>query len=195
FQFNPTYACDTVYGITGGTSVIDQIEGCLYSTGAFNNVVASCTSGFFTIHPYLLIEGDTAIDFAQASDLTGLITDTLKNCVTAISFVDAVNSVDTLQIDGIPQAFAGNPNYQQPTTGPGSLYQITQQTQNQSNAGASGCPPGTYDASVFGGLLGVNCKPGSPPSGFSWSALFGAGGSGVVIGIAAVVGLLFLAKR
>lgn len=174
FQLNPTYTCDTVYSITGATSVKDQIEGCLYSTGNYTNITASCTAGFTTIHPYLLIEGDTYSDFAQASDLTGNIIDTLKNCVTAVDFVNAINTVDTLQIDSIPQTVAQNPNYQQPTTGPGSLYQIQQQAQAQ--AKPSACPPGYVDK----GWFSVDCQ------------LAGSGPDLTSIGLGAAAVILFV---
>ncbi|MBO0719210.1 MAG: hypothetical protein J2P41_00175 [Blastocatellia bacterium] len=178
YKFNAWYSC-------GDATLNDQITGCLYTTGAFNNVLASCSESFPTIHSYLLIEGDTAIDFAQASDLTGLITDTLKNCVNAIDFVSAVSSVDTLMIDTIPQEFAGNPNYQQPSTGPGSLYQMQQQ---QAASGSPGNPPSTCDWNSMSIGQYLACQLG-------FSDPIKSATAGVAIGVAAVVGILLLAKR
>jgi hypothetical protein len=185
YQLHYPYSC----GIASSTAtsglpiqVTDEVEGCLYNTGAFTNVTATCSGGWITGSQYLLVEGDTAVDFAQPSDLTGLITDNLKNCVTTIGTDAAINNVDPLQIDAIPTTVAGNQNYQQTTTGPGSLQQIAttnqlQQQQNQNQPGAQ-CD---WNTMSFGQYLGCQL-------GFS---------SGITAGVAlgAVVIIALLARK
>ncbi|MBO0801100.1 MAG: hypothetical protein J2P31_19965 [Blastocatellia bacterium] len=176
---------------SGQSFVTDEIEGCLYKTGAFWNVTATKISSFFSYYPYFLIEGDTAVDFTQASDLTGLITDNLKNCVTSVGF-DAIKTTDTLQIDAIPASLIGDPNTQQPTTGPGSLtaIQAAQSSgQQQQKAAGSPNPPATCDwnSMSFGQYLACELGFSDPIKSATAGALIGVG----VIAVIAIV----LARR
>lgn len=142
------------------------------------------TSGVLTGHlnPYVTITGNAKVYYDSATQFAYDILNVLQQNNVPI---------DTSSINFQAEPF--DPN----ATGPLPMVGL------QATPGGSGdqqqsssCPPGYYDASVFHGLLGVNCQPiGSQPQGFSWSALFGAGGSGVALGVVAVVAVLLISKR
>ncbi len=134
----------------GEAEVIDEIEGCLYSTGMFDLVRATFTSGVFD--HYYLIEGTTAFEFGRTEDLTGLIIESLKTCVVVVGDASRITHVDPLQIDSIPASAIGQPGVQQPTTGAGSAQQPD----------PSRCPPGYYYAGFWSGCKSIVTEPPKP---------------------------------
>jgi hypothetical protein len=102
------------------TSAIDanDIEGCLYSTGAFSQLNVSI-SGYFDV--YVQIDAIPSIDFADPKDLQSIIVSTINGCISR-----EIKSVYQMSIGQPPAEFKDAPgvqqsNYQQlfqlPTTG------------------------------------------------------------------------------
>jgi len=85
-----------------------RIMSCLYSTGLFDYVDAAFTSGY--LKDYVTITARTLIDFGQAEDAAGNITEVLKSCAPNITLL----SRDPLVIDSIPEEQANVPGVQQP---------------------------------------------------------------------------------
>lgn len=127
----------------GEENVLNEIEGCLYGTGAFHEIRVSATG---TFDRYYLIEGKTAAAFAQERDLSALIVGTIQNCAVSVR---TVNSVDSLMID-IPAEYPVGPP---PGTSP-------HPSSVPPPPPGSKCPQGYYDA----GWLWTVCKP-LPPTG------------------------------
>jgi len=194
YVMNLLQGCSYMIGITGVTNYIDQLEGCLYNTGAFTNVVATCSDALTQLHAYLLVEGDTYLEFAQASDLTGLITDNIKNCTDIGS--DAIKTTDKLMIDAIPQDYAGNPDYEQTSTGPGSLQAIAAAQQppggggGGGNGGGGNPSPCDWSSMSFGEYIACQLGIRDPVTG----ALAGATGTIIGVGVIGVMAVL-IARR
>lgn len=85
-----------------------KIMSCLYSTGLFDNVDAVFAGGY--LKDYVTISARTLIDFSQAEDAAGNITEVIKNCAPRVTLV----SRDPIVIDSIPEAQAEQPGVQQP---------------------------------------------------------------------------------
>lgn len=111
-----------------------DVEGCLYNTGAFWEVSASIPNAddWFSVHPYLVIQGRTATAFADSNDLKNLIVGQLQaGC--ALSVI-SVNAVDNLVIDSIPQEYVGQAGAQQPNYNDSN---VTPQNNNSGNPNQS----------------------------------------------------------
>lgn len=133
------------------------------------------------LNPYVVINGNSLLYWDSATDLGYQIQNALQQKGVPID-----TSVVNFQAEPYDPNAAGALPMEGLQGAPGG---------GGGGNGASGCPPGTYDASVLHGLFGLDCRTGAPPSGFSWSTLLGAGGGGLILGVGAVVALLFLSKR
>ena len=89
--------------------VADEIEGCLYNTGAFSDLHVSYPEGFWAkpaglVETYWQVDGRTATAFGHAQDLQDLIRGTIQTCVVSASIKDelplAVVSYPTTDYQG-----------------------------------------------------------------------------------------------
>jgi len=85
-----------------------KIMSCLYSTGLFDNVDAVFSSGY--LKDYVTVSARTLIDFSQAEDAAGNITEVIKNCAPRVTLLNR----DPVVIDSIPEEQANTPGIQQP---------------------------------------------------------------------------------
>lgn len=126
-----------------GDDVEASIKNALWNHGGFSWVDAGRESGL--INPYISIKVTTRVDFQHLVDI-------LRTIEGAIYQAGFRPETQAFWIESIPSTAEGNMNIAQAGTG-GSI------NANQSSQSSStGCPPGYYDASVFGGYLGVTCK-------------------------------------
>jgi len=142
---------DLYGGIADRSGVPDDIEGCLYQTGAFNSVTVQLSES--AALDYLLIQGEVATDFAAVEDVASLIAGQVAQCLPSGM---SITSSDALAIDFRP---TGRTDAAAPRDTHGGLI----------------CPPGTRAQSVWGGLstqcVKIGGQPDGAPSQCDWSKL------------------------
>lgn len=142
--FAQGYHLEAVAGGGSAQYTADELEGCLYNTGAFAEIRITNPAG--TWNPYWQIDGRTAATFGQAQDLQELIRGTIQTCVTSVTIKDEF----PLQIVTIPRA-----------DGQGNVY-------DQSTGGgvpaapdaAQRCQPGQIYRGWYYGCQPATCPPG-----------------------------------
>lgn len=125
---------DLYGGIADRSGVQDDIEGCLYNTGAFDSVSINLTETAAT--DYLLIQAQTATDFGAVEHAAQLIEGQVRQCLPSGM---TITRVDALAID----------------------YRPVNRTDAAAPRGAYGqtqCPPGTQAAPAYLGLS-TQCQP------------------------------------
>lgn len=138
--------------------ITDTVEGCLYSSGSFNTVIAYVKGqGFFDPSVYLTIDAEPYHDFAQPDDVSGFITQVLGYCFPQL----IIEQREAVIVNSSPAGSVNNSGGRQSSGSPALTPP------------GSKCPAGYYD----NGWFSVNCVPvqtvntASPSSQCDWSKM------------------------
>lgn len=191
--FSQGYHLNAVAG--GGSEAYsrNEIEGCLYATGAFLEIRVAEPSGYF--NRYWQIDGRTAVEFGRPQDLQDLIRGTLQTCV----FSETIDAEFPLTINTFP-AVDSTGNQVDQSTGPNPQTTPNAQTQCQSGQIYRGwlygcqpvtCPPGQVYKED---LLSAGCKPVGEKGLFEKLGIKSPNTTGVLI-LAGVIGAVVLLRK
>lgn len=146
-------------GIFNSAIDVNDLEGCLYSTGAFSQLNVT-TSGYFDV--YLQIDGVPSIDFGDPKDLRDIITSTVTGCIGR-----EIKSVYPMSIGQPPAEFKDTPGVQQ-----SNYQQLFQLPTKEPGKPAQPGAPGQCDAEK--GLNYAACLFGLKPTQGVWVGVIGA---------------------
>jgi hypothetical protein len=180
-----------------------RIKSILWAHGGFSMVDAGQVSSsiFYQNFPEISVRVTTQVEFAYLADVFS----TIEGAIWQAGYRPELINFSVISV---PQGTPNVPQISQPGTAGGAISQ-TGLPNRPSSQSSNECPPGYYDASVFGGYLGLTCKKlpdvADRPSECDWDSLSIGDyiacqlditpSTGVVVGIgAAIIGVVLLKR-